>query len=80
MAVLALPKMARSAQTHKSISFIVWSTLYAYLLIFVGLFEMEVWFEVLLKLSLGLLISKLSQFIDQLKKLEVETLFIKYKK
>ena len=32
-AVLALPKTARSAQTHKSISFIwiVWSTLYIYL-------------------------------------------------
>ena len=32
-AVLALPKTARSAQTHKSISFIVivWSTLYVYL-------------------------------------------------
>ena len=32
-AVLALPKMARSAQTHKRISFIwiVWSTLYVYL-------------------------------------------------
>ena len=32
-AVLALPKMARSAQTYKSISFtwIVWSTLYVYL-------------------------------------------------
>ena len=32
-AVLALPKSARSAQTHKSISFIciVWSTLYVYL-------------------------------------------------
>ena len=32
-AVLALPKMAHSAQTHKSISFIwiVWSTLYVYL-------------------------------------------------
>ena len=31
--VLALPKMARSAQTHKSIGFIwmVWSTLYVYL-------------------------------------------------
>ena len=32
-AVLALPKIARSAQTHKSISFIwiVWSTLYVFL-------------------------------------------------
>ena len=32
-AVLAMPKTARSAQTHKSISFIwiVWSTLYVYL-------------------------------------------------
>ena len=32
-AVLALPKMACSAQTHKSISFIwiIWSTLYVYL-------------------------------------------------
>ena len=32
-AVLALPKTTRSAQTHRSISFIwiVWSTLYAYL-------------------------------------------------
>ena len=32
-ALLALPKTARSAQTHKSISFIeiVWSTLYVYL-------------------------------------------------
>ena len=32
-AVLALPKMAKSAQTYKSISFIwiVWSTLYIYL-------------------------------------------------
>ena len=32
-AVLALPKTARSAQTHKRISFIwiVWSTLYVYL-------------------------------------------------
>ena len=32
-AVLALPKSARSAQTHKNISFfwIVWSTLYVYL-------------------------------------------------
>ena len=35
-AVLALPKMARSAQTHKSISFIwiVWSTLYVYLWVY----------------------------------------------
>ena len=32
-AVLVLPKMARSAQTHRNISFIwiFWSTLYAYL-------------------------------------------------
>ena len=32
-AVLALPKLAGSAQTHKSVSFIwiVWSTLYVYL-------------------------------------------------
>ena len=32
-AVLALPKTAHSAQTHKSISFIwiVWSTIYVYL-------------------------------------------------
>ena len=32
-AVLALPQTARSAQTHKSMSFIwiVWSTLYVYL-------------------------------------------------
>ena len=37
--VLALPKMACSAQTHKSISFIwtVWSTLYVYLCLFLTL-------------------------------------------
>ena len=39
--VLALPKTARSAQTHKSIRFIwiVWSTLYVYLWIFPPLFD-----------------------------------------
>ena len=38
-AALALPKMARSVQTHKSISFIwiVWSTLYVYLCYFLRL-------------------------------------------
>ena len=39
-AVLALPKTARSAQTHESMSFIwiVWSTLYVYLWIYYGNF------------------------------------------
>ena len=45
-AVLVLPNTARSAQTHKSISFnyIVWSTLYVYLWLKSGLFPIKDWF------------------------------------
>ena len=47
-AVLALPKTACSAQTHKSISFIriVWSTLYVYLCLQTGNAPYDAdWFE-----------------------------------
>ena len=43
-AVLALPKTARSAKTHKNISFIsiVWSTLYMYIYLWIQLWKSEV--------------------------------------
>ena len=56
-AVLALPKTARSAQTHKSISFIwiVWSTLYVYLCLLPKkrqLFELKMQFIISFKFYL----------------------------